>query len=550
MHARRIWATLDPYHEPGAILGRRVANEHFLCSLLSAGAFEEHHFFLAGVSQEKALRDFLEPRFPGLAAKGGLRFYSRLDLPRMLRSTAYHCFHLSDCIVSQPHVARLRNLYSGRIFPVTGTTHSLSYSEHMTAMLQHLWPGTTARDRIVATSRSGREVVLAYFRELRQRLGLDPERFREPGVERIPLGVDLAALAPLTGERRAEVRQVLGFEPDTVMVLVFGRIQHHSKLDLLPVVRAFQRLAAMGFGPDKVGLVLGGWADKHDTFHSTLQEIAANAGLRMRVVLRPTDEQKRELFGAADVFCSPSDNPQETFGLTMLEASAMGLPIVASDYDGYRDLVVHGETGLLVPTLGPAGGGEIDAAARVLFDNQYHLLLGQATAVDVRALAEALGRLASDSGLRLEMGAAGLRRMEREYSWDSVVRRHVALWDGLWDVEPGGDLTAAHPLHAPYAEIFAANPSARLGPDILVVSSRAGEAVLRKREFPLIYGGVAEWVDPKLLHLLIFLARKPTRTGELLVRLREAEPALSQERAEFLLLWALKQDFLERAEAV
>lgn len=548
MHARRIWATLDPYHEPGAILGRRVANEHFLCSLLASGAFDEHHFFLAGGGLEKALREFLEQRFPDLAAKGGLRFHSRLDLPRMLRSTNYHCFHLSDCIVSQPHVARMRNLYSGHTFPVTGPTHSLSYSEHMTAMLQHLWPGTTARDCIVATSRSGREAVLAYFRELRQRLGLDPERFREPRVERIPLGVDIRAMAPLPGERRAEVRQALGFGPDTVMVLVFGRIQHHSKLDLLPVVRAFQRLAAMGLGRDRVGLVLGGWADKGDTFHATLQEIAVNAGLHMRVALRPTDMQKRELFGAADVFCSPSDNPQETFGLTMLEASAMGLPIVASDYDGYRDLVVHGETGLLVPTLGMARSGEIDAMARVLFDNQYHLLLGQGTAVDVRALAEALGRLAANPGLRLDMGAAGRRRMEREYSWESVIRRHVALWDALWNVEPGGDLTAAHPLHAPYAEIFAANPSARLSPDVLLVWTKAGEAVFRERDFPLIYGGVSEWIEPRLLHMLIFLARKPAQAGELLARLREAEPGLSLERAEFLLLWAVKQDFLERAE--
>lgn len=545
MRLRRVWGSLDPFIEPGAVLGRRVANEQFLRALLRADPFDEYHFFLPGPGQGRQVQDWVRAGFPALAERGAVRAFTRLDLPRLLREAEYQCFHLSDCIASQPHVARLRNLYSRRAFPITGTTHSLSYAEHMTAMLQHLWPGTTARDCIVATSRSGQAAVLAYFRVLRERFGLDPQRFREPRVERIPLGVDTGVLAPLAAERRAAVRQALGYGPDTVMVLVFGRIQHHSKLDLLPVVRAFQRLSAAGLGRDRVGLTLAGWADEGDGFHATLREIAANAGLRLHVALRPTEEQKRDLFGAADVFCSPADNPQETFGLTILEASAMGLPVVASDYDGYRDLVVHGETGLLVPTLGPARSAEIDALSRVLFDNQYHLLLGQATAVDVRSLAEALGRLVADPGLRAAMGAAGRRRVEREFSWESVLRRHVALWDDLWAVEPGGDLRAAHPLHTPYAEVFASTPAARLSPGLRLVRTRAGEAVSREREFPLIYGGVSEWIDPRILRALLFLARKPLSVGDLLARLREAEPGLGLERAEFLLLWALKQDFLE-----
>ena len=52
---------------------------------------------------------------------------------------------------------------------------------------------------------------------------------------------------------------------------------------------------------------------------------------------------------AADLFCSPADNLQETFGLSVLEAMASSLPVVASDWNGYRDLVLHGSTGWLVP---------------------------------------------------------------------------------------------------------------------------------------------------------------------------------------------------------
>src|SRR3546814_3034291 len=63
-------------------------------------------------------------------------------------------------------------------------------------------------------------------------------------------------------------------------------------------------------------------------------------------------------WAAADVFVSLSDNIQESFGITPVEAMAAGLPCIVSDWDGYRDTVVDGETGILVPTwVPPAGAG-------------------------------------------------------------------------------------------------------------------------------------------------------------------------------------------------
>ena len=55
-------------------------------------------------------------------------------------------------------------------------------------------------------------------------------------------------------------------------------------------------------------------------------------------------------FGAADLFVTVSDNLQETYGLTVIEAMASGLPVVAAGWNGYQETVRHGETGFLVPT--------------------------------------------------------------------------------------------------------------------------------------------------------------------------------------------------------
>ncbi len=60
-------------------------------------------------------------------------------------------------------------------------------------------------------------------------------------------------------------------------------------------------------------------------------------------------------WAAADVFVSLSDNIQESFGITPVEAMAAGLPCLVSDWDGYRDTVVHGETGFRIPDLVAAG---------------------------------------------------------------------------------------------------------------------------------------------------------------------------------------------------
>lgn len=76
-------------------------------------------------------------------------------------------------------------------------------------------------------------------------------------------------------------------------------------------------------------------------------------GVPLHILPNPSPEERLAVYSAADIFVSPSDNMQETFGLTLLEAGAAELPAVVSDWDGYRDIIVHDETGFLVPVLAP-----------------------------------------------------------------------------------------------------------------------------------------------------------------------------------------------------
>ena len=116
----------------------------------------------------------------------------------------------------------------------------------------------------------------------------------------------------------------------------------------------------------------------------------------MEFLGRVSDDAKARYFASADIFCAPATG-QESFGIVLLEAMAAGVPIVASDIHGYKNVVQRGVQGLLV-------------------EPRNH-----------RALAAALYKLANDEELRHQMGEAG-RALAPEYSWDRVTEQIVDFY--------------------------------------------------------------------------------------------------------------------------
>lgn len=532
-------------------MGRKVANGAFLDALLTADPFDGYHFFLPSVRDRDAQRARLEKRYPELAGRGKFKFLTRLDLPQHLAATEYAVFHLSDCIVSQANLAVARNVLSRHIFPITAPIHSLSYANFGREFLHHLWPGTTARDAIVATSTAGCGVVEGFFAALRRGYGLSAEAFPAPTLARIPLGVDPAGYGPLQGEARLAARARLQLPPEAVVLLVLGRISFFSKMDLLPLLRAVQRVVGTGVDPSRLCLAVAGWTDDDPgPLPATLADLAANIGLPFRLVPRPSEAVKRELLGAADVFVSLADNPQETFGLTLLEAMAAGLPVVASDFDGYRDIVEHGRTGFLISTLGLADTDPWDVMAPLCYDNQTHLLLAQGLAVDTAETAEALGALLASAELRRAMGRAGRERVEAGFTWASVIARHLDLWAELArrPVPDGQRLAGTrHPTLMAYGSLFGGYPTHRFDATTTFTWSRTGQAVYHGYDHPVLYAGLDGLIDVAALRTLLFLARAPIAAATLAARLAAAVPTLDAFAARFHVVFAYKHDLLERA---
>jgi glycosyltransferase involved in cell wall biosynthesis len=127
--------------------------------------------------------------------------------------------------------------------------------------------------------------------------------------------------------------------------------------------------------------------------------VAGDGPLRSRVPgahgFVPHDELQR-LYARAAVVACPSR--REGFGVACLEAMAHGRPVVATPVGGLRDLVVDGETGLVVPAQDPA------------------------------ALRAALERLLGDPELRRRLGGAGRRRAGERFSWGAVTDATLAAY--------------------------------------------------------------------------------------------------------------------------
>ena len=105
-------------------------------------------------------------------------------------------------------------------------------------------------------------------------------------------------------------------------------------------------------------------------------------------------DNKHKTLSAGDIFISLSDNFQETFGLTPLEGMAAGLPVLVSDWDGYRSTVRDNVDGFRVKTISlPDGYGEDIAYRYMMSDINYDLYVGlsvQKVSVDIKDCIEKL----------------------------------------------------------------------------------------------------------------------------------------------------------------
>ncbi len=504
------FASTFPFLEHGANqlhIGRLVANHDFVRALLRFGTCDEYVFSGPSVENLRAFEQVVRGWSLDAARAASIRYCPYVEFARVVANEPIHVLHVGGWGYFMPGLHYLRQ-HARTPFPITGVTFSLHGREVIDHAVRVAHAEMTAADAIFCISRDGREVM----RRLLDGAARITGRSWQGQLRHIPLGIDDDLFAQQGDRQRC--RQRLRIPDDAVVLLTLGRITPAQKMDLGPWLRTVaRRVLPVAAAP--VVLVLAGGASANDLRLVKQVIDAEGLGDRVRVHANFPVDQKADLLAAADILVMPTDNTQETFGLSLVEAQAARLPVVASCYDGYKDIVRDGIDGFLVGTIGLASD-PLSAWFDVMDQNVAQLFQSQAVAIDLEQLADRVISLVNAPGLRQAMGAAGRLRAETEFRFSRVIRRYEDAWDELAVVAASVTRTtvAASPWNLDHVTVFGHYPSHQLTSDDQVVATAEGLDITP-------FSDVATLLPRALLAAILAAAASPVSVG----RLREATGA-------------------------
>lgn len=249
-------------------------------------------------------------------------------------------------------------------------------------------------DSIIAVSKETKDDVLKFF-------DIKPEK-----IKVIYNGIDLDEYTPT---KDVSALKRYGVNPDVPYVLFVGRITRQK--GIVHLVNAIKYI-----NPDVQIVLCAGAPDTQDILHEMEAKVEEVKKVHDKVIWIQEMLDKPsviQMYANASVFCCPSI--YEPFGIINLEAMACRTAVVASAVGGIKEVVVHGETGFLVPLeqqqVAPFEPVDPDKFAR--------------------DLAEAINKVLSDDQLRDSMAQKGMERAHNLFSWKAIARQVKEVYDSL-----------------------------------------------------------------------------------------------------------------------
>ena len=538
------------------LMGRNAAGESFLRGFLNysnATAFwaqvqkpEHGQHFAAQVKAQGRTESVhaVSPHNLGALSQAGLVYYPGPGIGQ-------HAFHRS--VAAGSHTA----------WSLCGITHTTSSAGAMDAISELITAPVQAWDAVICTSTAVKDnvskLLQAQVNMLQERLGVS--KLVLPMLPVIPLGIHTQDFVFTDAQKKA-ARQTLKANENTLVVLFMGRLSFHAKAHPLAMYQALQIAAqTVKASGKKIKLIECGW-HANEFIEKAYREAALHACPDVEVITLDGRKAKdRETaWAGADVFCSLSDNIQETFGIVPIEAMAAGLPVVVSDWDGYKDTVRHEVDGFRISTTMPEAGLATDMALRHALEiDTYDMYCGHTcslVSVDIDQAAQAFVKLFESSSLRQTMGAAGRLRAQQVFDWKVIIAQYEALWAEQQSVRlaalentatPAVKLAHPWPARMDPFYAFASYPTQALTADtVLCLADASVEAATARIQ---TYQGMAmvsfaKWVMPSDAEIAAVFKQAlsgPQSAQNLVVQINEArKPFVFRTLAWFLKLGVLK----------
>lgn len=481
------------------------------------------------------------------------RLFPESDIPALFQAHSYGILH-EPIDVDFTRSSYVRSRLARQVFPITCSQMGISYSTQLQfGLIRMLTAQIYSCDAVVCSTQAARRAMEERLSDLLERYShaLDRPAPSLPRLEVIPWGVDTHFFIP---RDQAAARHDLDLPPDRPIVLCVGRVRIEDKMDWTPLLLAFDRVKRTAKHRPLFILAGSSASDYAQKVISHATQLGLAGDIRTFFNLPPACLPS--LYSACDVFVSPVDSPTETFGLTIVEAMACGRPVIASDWDGYKELIVHGETGFKVRTDWADCLGEIDRLAPFLVWDHEHLHVGQSVCVNVPQMAGYLMRLLGDPELRADMGRRGRARVENLYDWPVVIAQWEALWSELVSIaqtitrEEWDRLDYLQPRYFQHFSHYAS----RIIDDATSVELTPRGDELLAGKVPLFLHPWAEgFLHPECLHACLAALKPAARMGAKpevgdLVKILHKARGLTRDRALMHLMWLAKYDLISFGE--
>ncbi len=328
-----------------------------------------------------------------------------------------------------------RSIFGSNSYSLVGITHTTASHRVMSAIKYLPTSRVMPWDSIICTSNVVLDTVKTILNSemdfLRDRYNI--KKFILPESPVIPLGIDSSEFN-YSDEYKINSRNAFNFSNDDIVISFVGRLSFHAKAHHYPMYVALEQVAKIT--GKKIHLIQTGWFGNEfieKVFREEVTTLCPNINC---IFLDGTDQQnKHKTLAASDIFISLSDNIQETFGITPLEGMASGIPVIVSDWNGYKETVRNDIDGYKIKTISASPGSGMDLAYNHMIKSiTYDLYIGlsaQRVAIDINDLILKLKILVSDKEKRFEMGNAARKRAKNSYDWKYILDQYIDLGNNL-----------------------------------------------------------------------------------------------------------------------
>ena len=417
------------------LMGRRVAGKEFAIGIaknLSQG--EELNIVVNTENEIEELKTILDPYLPNKTSLKILTDINKKELENL---------HIPGPDIEKWSAIRANERPNK--FSITGIIHTICSNTVINGFKEYIFGGLESWDALVCTSSSGREVVertINYYHEsFERKYDIRITKKNRPQLYTIPLAVnDITYHDSLTrSEKRSNSRKKLGINEEAIVILYLGRLSFHSKSHPLAVYKAISKISSDNDDKEIILLECGTFStEKIERLYNKIICSFSNLTVKRVGGLNQASEQSKiDCLNAANIFISLSDNIQETFGLTVIEAMAAELPCIVSDWNGYKDLIKDQENGYLIPTKYAVQSNEdlnkVDADYKIEKINFDYMigLKSMKTVINQDALITKLSNLIENKEIREKMGYKSRDRWNKLFNWNVVSKQYRELWGSL-----------------------------------------------------------------------------------------------------------------------